>query len=70
MIPKQVAYLLRDTLQGTSDSWENFVKAEEIAKQAAGSFASLAGATKKRRAILLDAEMTLAASSTSTSTTA
>ena len=70
VIPKQVAYLLRDTLQRTSDSWENSVKAEEIAKQAAGSFASLAGATKKRRAILLDAEMTLAASSTSTSTTA
>ena len=57
VIPRQVATLLRDSLKRMCDNCENAEKKDEIAQQAAGSFATLTGATKRRRAVLLDFEM-------------
>ena len=57
VLPRQVAMLLRDSLQRMSDNWEGNENKDRIAAQAAGSFAALSGAAKKRRAVLLDCEM-------------
>ena len=57
ILPKQVVILVRDSLKRMSDSWDEAVKAGQITVEAAGSYAALSGAAKKRRASLLDVKM-------------
>ena len=57
VIPKQARLLSFQSLDRLRQTWESMESAQEIAVSAAGSFATIQGETKKRRAELLDVVM-------------